>query len=135
MSSTSILITGGGGFVGSQLAQKLASQKYSVKVADLQSQPKNWDKQIEYHQVDLRDSQTTRQLFKNIDICFNLAAKIGAVGYMYTYAGESELYGKIDRLLANPELAAQMGAAGQHAVLSAHTYEHRAKQMLGEMGL
>ena len=47
-----------------------------------------------------------------------------------TYGRESDLYETIDWLLAEPDHAERTGAAGRAAVLAAHTYAHRARELI-----
>jgi len=77
-----LLITGGAGFVGHRLTQALGSQnKYQIIVADA-AIPREKVAGVAYLQLDLRDSNQTKQAFVGVDICVNLAALIGPVGYM-----------------------------------------------------
>lgn len=54
---------------------------------------------------------------------------------LVTYSDPVEAFGQIDRLLAHPDEARLMADAGRRAVMAAHTYLHRAKQICEEMGL
>ena len=75
-----LLITGGAGFVGHRLTQALGSQnKYQIIVADA-AIPREKVAGVAYLQLDLRDSNQTKQAFVGVDICVNLAALIGPVG-------------------------------------------------------
>jgi len=51
------------------------------------------------------------------------------------YADMDEAFQYIDFLLANPEVANQIGRQGRDAVIAHHTYTRRAAQMLREAGL
>ena len=72
-----ILITGVAGFIGSNLADHLISQKkYQVVGIDNLSYGLvgQVPSQVEFHEKDIRD-KNIEDLFKNIDCVFHLAAK------------------------------------------------------------
>jgi len=79
MKKVNILITGGAGFIGSHLAEKLVTQGHAVTIADNLSRGslanilaiKN---RIRFLNVDLRTEQGAKTATKNQDIVFNLAA-------------------------------------------------------------
>lgn len=73
-----ILVTGGGGFVGSHLANRLASNKNKVMVADnFSSGERTWiENEVELTNVDLTDSSAVNELFNDdFDAVFHLASK------------------------------------------------------------
>ena len=78
-----ILITGGGGFIGSHLARYLYSQGYFVRVADIK-----YDDYIEGKycserlELDLRISQNCLKATEGIDKVYNLAANMGGIGFI-----------------------------------------------------
>jgi len=78
-----ILVTGGGGFVGSHLAKELLGQGHFVRVVDI-----NWSGYMEgpYASerltLDLRDPENARRAAKDIDWVFHLAADMGGIGYI-----------------------------------------------------
>ena len=80
-----VLITGGAGFIGFHLANKLAKQGYRVDLADNFSRGVK-DSQLEnlislpnikFFSLDLFNSQSFNQLDKDYHIVFHLAAIIG----------------------------------------------------------
>lgn len=84
--SMRILITGGCGFIGSEVVKQLLQKGYEVTVADNLSKPESSIKDgYQFVQVDLTDKVATEKAFKNIDICIHLAAKIGGIGYFHKY--------------------------------------------------
>ena len=71
-----ILVTGGAGFIGSHLVDKLIELGHSVLVLDNLSNGKkeNINSKAEFHQVDICDFKTMNLYFKDIDFVFHLAA-------------------------------------------------------------
>lgn len=71
-----ILVTGGAGFIGSHLVDKLVDLGHSVLVLDNLSNGKkeNINPKAEFHQVDICDFQTMNLYFKDVDYVFHLAA-------------------------------------------------------------
>jgi dTDP-L-rhamnose 4-epimerase len=90
-----ILITGGAGFIGSNLARKLVSKGYAVRVLDNLSKQihgDNPEKSILYQSIkekadfihgDVRDKNVWAKALKNIDAVVHLAAETGTGQSMY----------------------------------------------------
>ncbi len=70
------LVTGGAGFIGSHLVNKLAEQNHQVLVIDNLSTGKkeNLNPAADFHQADICDLEKIRPLFEGIDYVFHLAA-------------------------------------------------------------
>lgn len=81
-----VLVTGGAGFIGRKLI-KLLQKNHQVRVTDIMSHPSDIPKEVEYFQLDLAKQKDMSEVFEGIDVCVNLAAKIGGVGYMAKYPG------------------------------------------------
>lgn len=81
-----IIVTGGAGFIGSEVVKKLIKKKYLVRVVDNLSKPgSKKEKGYEFIKADLTNPAVTQKAFAGAHICINLAAKIGGIGYFHTY--------------------------------------------------
>ena len=73
------IVTGGAGFIGSHLAERLVKNGHKVLVIDnlssgKKSNLKNVVKKIKFVNKDIRDLKSINQLFKGVDNVFHLAA-------------------------------------------------------------
>src|SRR3989344_6773771 len=68
-----ILITGGSGFLGSELTNRLLKQKRKVKIYDIK-EAKN--KNIEYIKGDIRNLKRLAQALKDVNVIFHLASLV-----------------------------------------------------------
>jgi len=81
-----ILVTGGCGFIGSEVVRRLIDRNYNVRVVDNLSKPESKVKKgYEFIKADITKKEVALKVFKDIDICINLAAKIGGIGYFHKY--------------------------------------------------
>jgi nucleoside-diphosphate-sugar epimerase len=84
-----ILVTGGGGFIGSHIARYLYSQGDFVRVADIK-----FDDYIqeEYYneklQLDLRVWKNCLAVTEDVDKVYNLAANMGGIGFITAVGAE-----------------------------------------------
>jgi nucleoside-diphosphate-sugar epimerase len=79
-----IVVTGGCGFIGSEVVRQLLAKKYRVRIVDNLSKPSS--KPIagaEFMRGDLIDPAVAREAFAGARVCINLAAKIGGIGYFH----------------------------------------------------
>lgn len=78
-----ILVTGGGGFIGSHLARYLYSEGHFVRVADIKYddyiQEKYYSEKLE---LDLRILENCLKATEGIDKVYNLAANMGGIGFI-----------------------------------------------------
>lgn len=76
-----ILITGGAGFIGSNLASRLVKDGHEVIVLDNLLRGNKLDKKtfdaIEFFKADVRDYETVKKASKGCDIIFHFAAVLG----------------------------------------------------------
>lgn len=75
------LVTGGCGFIGSHIVDRLLAEGHQVKVIDNFStgRPENLDhqnenKNLQIHQLDIRNKESIEPLFDNVDYVFHMAA-------------------------------------------------------------
>ncbi len=82
----SILVTGGAGFIGSEVVKQLLQKGYQVRVADdLSKKEAKVPKGSEFVKVDLTDKKAAIKVMEDMDYCIHLAAKIGGIGYFHKY--------------------------------------------------
>jgi UDP-glucose 4-epimerase len=82
MKNNKILVTGGAGFIGSNLVKYLLDHDYEVTVVDnfLTGHMSNLDtsyKNLSFVEADIRDFEIVNQLTKGVDTIFHLAASVG----------------------------------------------------------
>ncbi|MBN2570804.1 MAG: SDR family oxidoreductase [Ignavibacteriales bacterium] len=79
MKNKNCLVTGGVGFIGSHIAEKLVELGHKVRVLDNLSTGKieninSFKNEIEFIEGDIRDYSTVKNALKNIEVVFHLAA-------------------------------------------------------------
>jgi nucleoside-diphosphate-sugar epimerase len=79
-----ILVTGGCGFIGSEVVRQLLAKGYAVRVVDNMSKPSSRVPEgVDFVQGDLAVPEVARDAFRGARACINLAAKIGGIGYFH----------------------------------------------------
>src|SRR5919201_4942236 len=97
-----VLITGGAGFIGSHLADRLLAEGHAVRALDnLEAQvhpggerPDYLDAEVELVVGDIRDHEVVRRALEGVDIVAHLAAAVGVGQSMY----EIERYTSINAI-------------------------------------
>jgi nucleoside-diphosphate-sugar epimerase len=88
-----ILVTGGGGFIGSHLARYLHSQGNFVRVADVKFDGYVKEQYCsESLQLDLRVWENCLTATKGIDEVYNFAANMGGIGFITTVGAEARAW-------------------------------------------
>ena len=75
ISGSTALVTGGAGFVGSELARALLARRCRVRILDLHPGETDYAETV---QGDVRESATWTRALAGVDIVFHLAAAVGA---------------------------------------------------------
>jgi len=85
-----MLVTGGAGFIGSHLVDRLVKEGFMVRVLDNfepqvhhGKKPKYLNKDAEYKEGDIRDETILKKALKGIDCLLHFAAKVGVGQSMY----------------------------------------------------
>ncbi len=89
----SVVITGGAGCIGSILAKRLVQEGANVKILDnlergaLEFITPFIDK-VDFHQMDLRNLEETRDCLKGSEVVFHLASKVGGIKVYLNHPGD-----------------------------------------------
>ena len=110
------LVTGGAGFIGSNLVDRLISLGWEVVVIDNESAQSNemfyWNSKAQNYKYDICDYESISPLFQGVDVVFHLAAE-----------------SRIQPAIENPVQAAQTNVVGTCNILQA-SREHRVGRVI-----
>jgi nucleoside-diphosphate-sugar epimerase len=79
-----ILVCGAGGFIGGHLVARLKNEGFWVRGVDLKHNEYGKSKADEFVIGDLRDFNICKDVLKDIDEVYQLAADMGGAGYIFT---------------------------------------------------
>jgi GDP-D-mannose 3', 5'-epimerase len=88
-----ILVAGGGGFIGGHLARTLCEQGFRVRSVDIKPL-EEWYQippGVEARRLDLSGLANCREAVRGIDTVYNLAADMGGMGFIETHKAECML--------------------------------------------
>ncbi len=114
-----VLVTGGCGFIGREVVKQLLEKNYFVRIIDdfSNSRPIKNRSFLEVIRFDLCKNQGIDEVFKDVDYCIHLAAKIG--GIKYTSSSQGEILH--DNLLINANTISAAAAAKFKKIVYAST--------------
>ena len=89
----SVCITGGAGFIGSNLAARLLGEGARVRVVDSLERGRREflapiAKDIEFVQADLREAEAARKAVQGVDVVFHLASHVGSIRVYLQRSGD-----------------------------------------------
>ena len=109
-----IVVTGGCGFIGSEIVRRLLARGEAVRVVDNMSKPSSRVPDgVDFVHADLARPGVAHEAFRGARACINLAARIGGIGYfhklpaeilsennlIYSYTFEAAVAQKLERML------------------------------------
>jgi len=110
------LVTGGAGFIGSNLVDSLIDKGYHVIVIDNESASENekfyWNSKAENYKINICDYDRIESLFSNVDCVFHLAAE-----------------SRIQSAIENPIRAVKVNCMGTVNILQA-SKKHKVKKVI-----
>jgi len=84
-----IVVTGGCGFIGSEVVRQLRAKGHAVRVVDNMSKASSRVPDgVEFVRGDLTHAGVAREAFRGARACINLAARIGGIGYFHKLPAE-----------------------------------------------
>jgi GDP-D-mannose 3',5'-epimerase len=88
-----VLVAGGGGFIGGHLARTLSEEGFQVRSVDIKPM-EDWYQippGVEARRLDLSALANCREAVRGIDTVYNLAADMGGMGFIETHKAECML--------------------------------------------
>lgn len=132
-----VLITGGAGFVGSHLADALASAGHEVIIFDNlepqvhghgRTRPAYLDPYLRLETGDIRDGEALTPLVREVDVVFHLAAKVGVGQSMYqvrryTDVNTMGIATLLEALIANRDRVRKLVVASSMSIYGEGAYQ------------
>src|SRR5258708_39787934 len=84
MNNKNMLVCGAGGFIGGHLVKRLKNEGFWVRGVDIKQHEYSETAADEFVIGDLRDQSVVREVVKDIDHVYQLAADMGGAGYIFT---------------------------------------------------
>jgi GDP-D-mannose 3',5'-epimerase len=106
-----VLVAGGGGFIGGHLARALTKRGHSVRVADVKPLDEWYQipEGVEARRLDLSRLDECQEAVHGVDAVYNLAADMGGIGFIKSHKAECML-----SVLINTHLLLAARDAGVH---------------------
>jgi GDP-D-mannose 3', 5'-epimerase len=88
-----VLVAGGGGFIGGHLARALTERGYSVRVADIKPLDEWYQipEGVEARRLDLSRIDDCREAVRGVDTVYNLAADMGGIAFIKSHKADCML--------------------------------------------
>jgi GDP-D-mannose 3',5'-epimerase len=86
-----VVVTGGGGFIGSHLVTRLKEDGFWVRAVDLKHPEFSISTADEFTQGDLRDPAVSKRAVEGVERVYQLAADMGGAGYVFTGEHDSDV--------------------------------------------
>lgn len=86
-----VLVTGGGGFIGSHLCEELVNSGATVTSGDIKEgylKESEYKNEIKFLKIDFFNLNDCVEKIKNFDIVMHLAAKVGGINYNMKYSAD-----------------------------------------------
>jgi GDP-D-mannose 3', 5'-epimerase len=110
MSQKKILVCGAGGFIGGHLVKRLKNEGFWVRAVDLKKNEYSTSPADEFLIGDLRDPRICKEVLKDINEVYQLAADMGGAGYIFTGENDAAVMHNSATINLNiAELSHQMG--------------------------
>jgi nucleoside-diphosphate-sugar epimerase len=86
-----VLVCGAGGFIGGHLVKRLKSEGHWVRAVDIKQHEFSSSPADQFAVADLRDPYVVREVVRDIDEVYQLAADMGGAGYIFTGANDASV--------------------------------------------
>jgi GDP-D-mannose 3', 5'-epimerase len=88
-----VLVAGGGGFIGGHLARALSERGFSVRAVDIKPFDQWYQRPegVEPRQLDLSKLDDCREAVRGMDIVYNFAANMGGIAFINSHKAECML--------------------------------------------